>query len=476
MTQPTSRRPKENPELRVEEVFGVTPDLPKTYFSRRNVDTEFIGAFQSGKYIVIFGGSKQGKTSLRKSQLSEDRYIVVHCQNNWSIEDLHREILKQANYMMADAKTEKSAASEKVNAGLRGRVLGIDSEIGSSKDNTSGTESVFKSFGFDLNSPNDVVKALKSMNFQKYVVIEDFHYLPIPTQQRFSICLKTFYELSSEIKFMIVGIWMQEDKLLMYNGDLTGRIREISVNVWTKGDLRNVIAIGEKLLNFNLNDDAKEFLIDNCHESVYVVQEVCLELCRKYDVRQPKGIKIHIGTVPEIRELLFDLVKRSNNRFRNFIDSFRKFKEYAPTEDIFEEYFSAILNCILYYDLDKLKEGIGKIAIERAFLKLFPRIQYKHEKLDAALKDLIFIQISCGVNPLILDYDTNDCKVKILDYGFLLWLSHQDRSKIIAEKNLRPKYSKVQQATNVQQSIQLSNTTPKKSRRSRRRSKRHLVK
>jgi hypothetical protein len=49
-----------------DEVFGVGRDLPLNYVSRKEVDDRFVGDLSREKNIVIYGSSKQGKTSLRK--------------------------------------------------------------------------------------------------------------------------------------------------------------------------------------------------------------------------------------------------------------------------------------------------------------------------------------------------------------------------------------------------------------------------
>ena len=66
----------------IEDVYGVSRDLPLTYVEREHVDKVFISSLSRRKHIVIYGGSKQGKTSLRKYALNEDDCIVIQCQGD----------------------------------------------------------------------------------------------------------------------------------------------------------------------------------------------------------------------------------------------------------------------------------------------------------------------------------------------------------------------------------------------------------
>jgi hypothetical protein len=84
-----------NPDLNVDEVFGISRDPPKNYVIRSNVDNVFVDNLARDRHIVIHGSSKQGKTSLRKYHLKTDDYIIVSCLNNWSMRDLFAAILKR---------------------------------------------------------------------------------------------------------------------------------------------------------------------------------------------------------------------------------------------------------------------------------------------------------------------------------------------------------------------------------------------
>lgn len=63
----------------LDEVYGITRELPLNYVSRKLVDDALLENLEKGRHIIIFGSSKQGKTSLRKKCLPDEKYIIVHC-------------------------------------------------------------------------------------------------------------------------------------------------------------------------------------------------------------------------------------------------------------------------------------------------------------------------------------------------------------------------------------------------------------
>src|SRR6266403_4792435 len=85
------------------DVFGITRGLPLNYVTRIDVDSKFIDSLTREKHLIIHGGSKQGKTSLRKYNLKPDDYIGISCQNKWEVADLMAAILKAAGYQVTQS-------------------------------------------------------------------------------------------------------------------------------------------------------------------------------------------------------------------------------------------------------------------------------------------------------------------------------------------------------------------------------------
>ena len=78
-----------------EDVFGVSRNLPLTYVEREHADKVLVASLSRKKHIVIYGGSKQGKTSLRKHALTEDDCVVIQCQGDRYRRELYGMLLKE---------------------------------------------------------------------------------------------------------------------------------------------------------------------------------------------------------------------------------------------------------------------------------------------------------------------------------------------------------------------------------------------
>lgn len=96
-----------------EDVFGVSRSVPLTYVERDGVDNVFITSLTRKKHLVIHGGSKQGKTSLRKSALKEEDCIIVQCQADREIREVYAMILKEAGAEITVSESKTVAGTKK---------------------------------------------------------------------------------------------------------------------------------------------------------------------------------------------------------------------------------------------------------------------------------------------------------------------------------------------------------------------------
>lgn len=223
-------------EYSLDDVYGLSRNIPLNYVERQNVDERLRSNLNRNKHITIFGSSKQGKTCLRKHCLNENQYILVQCSNRWSLSDLNANILKRAGYELTESTKVTYEGKAKVSASVKILDVSIGGELGGG----STSDITHRQLELDLSDVNDIIGALNDISFSKYIVLEDFHYLKSEVQKDFAIELKAFHE-SSSLCFIIVGVWLDENKLVIYNGDLTGRIVPVNADLWKETELRQVI-------------------------------------------------------------------------------------------------------------------------------------------------------------------------------------------------------------------------------------------
>lgn len=406
------------------DVFGIGRDLPLNYVSRPAVDDALVGNLTRDKHLVIYGSSKQGKTSLRKQCLRDDDYVVVHCSNRWSLGDLHSAILKRVGYEITQSATRTTSGKFKILAALKASVFGVGGEV-SSEGETSREDSVTTSpLELDPDDVNDIIGALGA--FSQYIVLEDFHYLPIETQKDFAVALKAFHE-QSRLCFLIVGVWLEESRLTVYNGDLTGRIASVNADRWSRDELNEVISAGEALLNVSFDADFKSQLIALSRDSVYVVQESCYQACQEAGIFSTAERNVVVGSGEAVSRIVKAVVDQQTGRYNSFITQFA-----AGFQETSLQMYKWLLYPVLTSSVDYLENGL-------TFRQMRESIRGKHPEgrelnlgnLTQALQYTASLQVKKDIKPIVLDYDQTNLRLNVVDRGFLIWLDSQNRTDLL---------------------------------------------
>ncbi|MNS73471.1 hypothetical protein D3C72_1069140 [compost metagenome] len=406
------------------DVYGITRELPLNYVVRKDIDGRFVDALTRKKHVIIHGGSKQGKTSLRKYNLDDDSYVSITCQTNWSHSTLMGAILKAAGFRVSTlARPDRALGGGfKIKAEfsppIPGLKLGAEVEANASPGGARGREFQLE---IDSSDTNDVIAALQESGFDKRIVLEDFHYLPITTQQQFAFALKSFHD-NSDYTFIVIGVWKESSRLTRYNGDLNLRVISIDADLWTAPELEEVIDAGEILLNVKFTDDFKSDLIQASFESVYLVQEACYRSCQIAGITETCISPCVIGNNISAKEMVRQVVKEQTGRYQTFLMDFSR--GFQDTKlDMYRWLCFSVLRC-------SVKEMTDGLTLK----KVMAIVRSKHpegDKVSAAsftnaLSNVAYLQAQKDVRPIILDYDENNRRLDVVDKGFLIWKSTID--------------------------------------------------
>ncbi|WDE00127.1 hypothetical protein [Thalassomonas actiniarum] len=408
--------------VKTSDVFKTSRGLPLNYVTRSHTDQRFIDSLTEDSHLVIHGSSKQGKTSLRKSNLQEEDYIDLTCSNNWDLQELHISILKEAGYAITVSESKTIKGKSKIRLKFELPFIGGGTgDVAYEKAKQVNK----KNLELDPSDVNDVIRALNEVGFDKYVVIEDFHYLPEETQVDFAVALKAFHE-ASDICFIIVGVWLEEDRLTVHNGDLTGRVISINADLWTPEDLDKLFYNSESLLNISFSDTFKTNVKINCNGSVFLVQQLCHKACKALDISSTCKSTITVGNDFDIKSEIKTILDSQNSRYLKFITEFS-----AGFDQTELELYKWILFAIITVEISVLEKGFAAAAIRRTIETKHPqKSNVSHKKLVQALRKSVDLQVKSRIQPIVFEFDANTTRVKVVDRSFILWLSHQKKEEL----------------------------------------------
>lgn len=417
----------------LDEVYGVSRDLPENYVTRSTVDEAFVEALTRDQHIVVYGSSKQGKTCLRKYNLKDTDYVAVTCSNRWSLVELHSAILKAVGYELEGSRTRTVTGDLKVNAKLTGGIkipwIGkAEAEMGTEAGKGTKTDETSTPIELDASDVNDIVDALDAAKAPQFLVLEDFHYLPEETQRDFAVALKAFHE-DSPYSFIVVGVWLDANRLVQQNGDLTGRVISIDADKWTGDDLLRVIEGGETLLNIEFDAEFKEALLDGCFESIWVVQESCRKACDDAGIRRTQDELAFVSGNAD--DLIVTAVDAHSARYDGFITNYSGGFQ-TTTLEMHRWLLYAVLSASPF-DLERgLPYGDLRLTID----DVHPAAPINPGNLTQALQSVASLQVGKMIKPIILDYDQSRRRLNVVDRSFIIWLGHRERATLLALADL----------------------------------------
>lgn len=421
-----------NNRLTVDEVFGTARNLPKNYVVRQHVDDAFISALSKGTHVIVHGGSKQGKTSLRKKHLMDDDHIVVSCSRSWGIADIHEAILKLAGYQITASEALTSNGKTKINLSIGPGDTQLSNETIKQVNK--------KHLELDIENVNDIIRALGELDFKKFIIIEEFHYLNESTQIDFAHILKAYHELSKYC-FVIVGVWLEEDRLTAHNNDLVGRVISVNADTWHEIDIDNLLITSEDLLNIEFTKEFKSGIKKHCRGNVFLVQQVCMKACEAQNLHHAQQEKTIVAKNLDIYNEIKKTLSMQGGRYTKFLMDFSV--GFQPTE---LELYKWILAPLIDLDEEHLNDGITAQALRRYLERRHPLgSQVSILKLVGALNRCVALQQEKNIRPIVIEYDTNRQRLKIVDKGFILWRSFQDKQELLELSDLGAEFHLTQQ-------------------------------
>lgn len=416
------------------QVYGVSNDLIDTYIERISVDEKFVKGLKKNKHIIVYGASKQGKTALTNKHLREQDYVKVNCSPTSTTLDIYNSIARQLDIEILESHEVTTTVGGEAKIGLKAKVRipffgGADAETEASASTQKENGKSFKIIDFNLALAQDLSELLRNVNFDKRIIIENFHYLNEDIQKQLAIDLRIFEDYN--ILFIVLGIWREKNRLAQFNGDLLDRVIEVPVEPWEREDLKKIVTEGLPLLNTSFTN-VVDYIIDSCFDSVGVFQEICKESCYAAGVNETSEQLVEI-TKDDVDKAIVKKLEDYSSRHTRCLESFIEQKARSSQEiPLYIPYY--FIKVLFLETIDNIIKGMKRKVLQEKIKEIHHRSDdVRPSDMGYFLKNLVASQISKGISPPIFDFDNSTSSIKIIDSTFYFFIKNCDREEVVGD-------------------------------------------
>ena len=393
--------------IKLENVFGVSSKPVLSYVERDKVDNRF------------------------NEELNYDKKIIIV--------DIYSSILRQADITIKSSSTESS--EKEATLGLVSRFKAILPIFGSAEvegntelKSTDIKDYEYEEVPFNLSLPQDIGEILKKVRFNKIIILENFHYLDDELQKEFAYDLRSFQELG--IRFIILGVWREKNKMVQFNGDLLDRIVEVPVEPWHREDFVRVTQQGAEKLSIIFPQD----LLEKCHQvsfsSIGVLQEILKEICISANILEKQNNLISISLYPHLENAVKKKAEDYSVRHQRALEAIASGNSSASIQGdllpLFLPYY--LVKVILESGYEGLANGMNRSILQNKIQDVHHRPNdVRASDMSNLLYSLAKLQSNKNISPPIIDFDRNTKSLQIVDSTFYFFLQNADLSEILKE-------------------------------------------
>lgn len=421
----------------LEDVFGVTSKPVLSYVERADVDVSFRAALNSHKQIIVYGSSKQGKTALVSKHLPYSSNLLVSLTPKTSLLDVYQTILSQAGVRLTSSTVSRNATESSAFVTTKFKALipffgEAAAEAGGSTKAGSGQETKYEEISINIELPQTVSDLLHRVGCSKWVILENFHYLTDEIQQQFAFDLRAFQELG--VKFVILGVWREKNRMAQFNGDLLDRTIEVPVEPWLEADFQRVVTKGCTELNVNISKNLVDAAIEASFSSIGVFQELIKHLCALAGVKSTLRDKLEIADMQYLADAIKiktgDYSARHQRALEAIAAGHNSGGAKGDLPPLFLPYY--LVRTILEGGFDGIANGARRNT-------LHDRIKAQHHRgsdvrasdMTNLLGGLANLQSVKAISPPIFAYDTQQRVLQVVDSTFYFFIKNAKAEEVL---------------------------------------------
>lgn len=298
--------------IKVSSIFVPGGFPNETYIPRdeHNLETRVAATNDNlAKLVVVTGMTKSGKTVLvdrifprGDGNIWIDGGSISDEQSFWEIVNDELDIYTQVEYH----ENHSSSASVEGTVSVEGNIL-----LAKGSSELKGGFEGGKDKGYSYSRQvNPKVTAIRALTNEKYpIIIDDFHYIDKAVQKSIVRALKSPIMRGAPVIF--IAIPNRKYDAVEVEREMTGRIDNIEMPVWTEDELTQIAKQGFAALKVVVKDEIIKDLACAAYGSPFLMQEFCRELCKRSGITESKFLWQHIASDINLNEIYTSIAEHS---------------------------------------------------------------------------------------------------------------------------------------------------------------------
>ena len=418
------RKKMRSKEIKATDVF-VPGGFPRvTYVSREEHQLEMkVGAARNNlsKLVVVTGPTKSGKTVLVDKIFPREDCVWIDGGTISSEGDFWDSIIEQTDQYTEIEQVEDGALSLETSgeANVEGSLLfakGSASLHVGAQNTTGHSVSTRRATSAKVVA----IKAIQELMIP--LIVDDFHYIDKPTQKLIVRALKS--PIMHGVAVIFIAIPNRKYDAVEVEREMTGRIENVEMPVWTELELSKIAASGFNALNVLVPNSLIQRLSSAAYGSPFLMQEFCRELCTRSEITVRTSAIQYISDRVDEAEVFSNIAEHSGRSMfdklkrgpRARTDRKPRTLKNGTVTDIYGVVMEALKN---------LKPGTVSVSYDtlRANIRevLADELPQKHE-ISRVLDKIAEISYTDASSTPVIDWQSDDDLLTITDPFFAFFL------------------------------------------------------
>lgn len=254
------------------------------------------------------------------------------------------------------------------------------------------------------------------------LIVDDFHYIPKDVQKKLVRALKA--PIMHGLPVVFIAIPNRKYDAVEVEREMTGRIENIEMPIWTEEELEGIAEAGFDALNVMVGKSLQRSLADSAYGSPFLMQEFCKALCMHCEIEESNDSKEYVSENIDLSEIFIDIAEHSGRSMfdklkrgpRVRTDRIPRLLANGETTDI----YGLVMN-----GLKSLQPGIEKISYDslRSHIKgiMVDTPPQRHE-ISRVLDKIAEISYSDASSTPVIDWKKEDDVLTVTDPFFSFYL------------------------------------------------------